>query len=442
MHKGCFEFNRLGRRDFLRVGGASIFGLTAADLFRAQAQATETGAPKAKAKQMILIWLPGGPPHIDMFDPKPNSPEEIRGEFKNIKTNVTGFEVTELLPRLAKIADKYTLIRSCTTGSPIARHAPATQHWMRSNPRPAISTPKYPTYGCVVSKLFPSLPDLPSFVTLDRANGVVFESYLGSAHGPLSLGGSKDVTEMLSLGQLSLDEFQRDVDLAGALNQKLRQLDQLDPIIEGRDQFQQKAFDLLRSPKLREAIDLKREDPKHIERYVTVPKGSRGAKPNCEKVIMARRLIEAGVPFVQLNMFGWDNHSDNANRCRGSVPAVDSAVASLLEDLDDRGLLDTTIVALLGEMGRTPWVQGTSGRDHYPVQFVFVAGGGFKRGCVVGATDKHGAEVTDDHYLVESFAATIYTLLGIDPFQELRTTAGRPIRIVLKDVPLIKEALA
>jgi uncharacterized protein (DUF1501 family) len=150
-----------------------------------------------------------------------------------------------------------------------------------------------------------------------------------------------------------------------------------------------------------------------------------------------------GVPFVHLRMFSWDFHSDNDGGCRSNFPSVDRAVSSLIQDLDERGLLKTTIVALLGEMGRTPWVQGTNkGSDHWPTQFVVVAGGGFKGGAVVGATDKHAAQITDKYYRVESFARTIYTQLGIDPDHEFQTTDGRPIKIILEDRPLIKEALA
>jgi hypothetical protein len=427
----------MNRRQFFRVGGTGLFGLSMAELFRSQVQAT----PQA-AKQMIVIWLGGGPPHQDTFDLKPDA-GECRGEFKPIATNVPGIEIGELLPRLAKNADKFTILRSCGIGNEKWEHSGGA-YWLTGNPR-RPSTPKYPMYGSVMAKLKPAPAALPSFValgTIRNHSGDIDVNYLGPAYDPLTFDPEKpgdQVRTMLAAPELDLSEFGRDEALLKSLDKQLRQLDAQDPVIAGLDQFQQKAFDLLRSPKLREALNLEKENPKSAERYGKANLQAGG----CRKILAARRLIEAGVPFVYVPFGYWDLHSENFKGCRNQVPPLDMAVASLLEDLDERGLLKSTIVTVLGEMGRTPKINKSSGRDHWGTcQSVLVAGGGFKGGTVVGATDKIAAYVTDKYYKVESFGRTLYHLLGIDANAELYTTTNRPMKIILEDAPLIAEALA
>ncbi|OAI51183.1 hypothetical protein AYO44_17215 [Planctomycetaceae bacterium SCGC AG-212-F19] len=439
MFTGCKGFRRMGRRQFFRVGGAGLFGLTMAQLFEAQARAAE----KATAKQMVVIWLGGGPPHQDTFDLKPDAPAEVRGEFKPIATNVPGIEITELMPRLAKVADKFSIIRSCRIGNETWEHSGGA-YWLTGNPR-RPSTPKYPMYGSVVAKLKPAQAALPSFValgTIRNHSGDIDHNYLGPAYDPLTFDPEKpgdQVRNMLAPAQLDVSALGKDEELRKALDGQLRQLDGKDATIAGLDQFQQKAFDLLRSPKLREALDLAKEDPKTAARYGKVNLNQGGTV----KILAARRLIEAGVPFVYVPFGYWDLHGENFKGCRQMVPPLDMAVASLLEDLDERGLLKTTIVVLLGEMGRTPKINKSSGRDHWGTcQSVLVAGGGFKGGTVVGGTDKIAAYATEKPYKVESFGRTIYHLLGIDPSQELYTTSNRPLKIILEEAPLIQEALA
>lgn len=438
-------FSAMNRRNFLTIGGSTLFGLNLPDFFRAQA--AEKGAG-AKAKQMVCIWLGGGPPHRDSFDPKPDAPAEFRGSFKTIKTNVPGIQVSDLLPNMAKVADRYTIIRSCTTGDSRADHGKDTNYWLTANRRRVPQTPKYPTYGTVMAKMKPAPDGVPSFVVVGGSDSdLLMDSYLGAAHAPLMFSDqqAKAMQEMLTVPQVSLPDFGKDADLVKALNEQRRKLDQLEPLLEGRDRFQQKAFDLLRSARMAEALNLKKESAKNLERYAaTTANKARGGRSSCEAVLLARRLLEAGVPFVHLRMFSWDFHDNNDSGCLNNFPSVDQAVSSLIVDLEERGLLKTTIVALLGEMGRTPWPQGGSGKgsDHWPTQFVVLAGGGFKGGTVVGSTDKHAAQITDKLYRVESFARTIYTQLGIDPDHEFTTTDGRPIKIVVEDRPIIKEAIA
>lgn len=433
------------RRDFLRIGGSTLFGLSLPDFFRTQAAAA---SPEPKAKQMVCIWLGGGPPQRDSFDPKPDAPAEYRGAFKTISTNVPGIQVSDLLPRMAKLADKYTIIRSCTTGDARADHGKDTNYWLTGNRRRVPQTPKYPTYGTVVSKLRPAPAGVPSFVVVGGSdNELLMDSYLGGAYSPLmfSQQQGKDLQEMLTIPQVRLPAFQQEQDLIRALNEQRRHIDRLEPLLEGRDQFQQRAFEMLRSAKMAEALDLRRESAANLQRYgATADNKARGGRTSCESVLIARRLLEVGVPFVHLRMFSWDFHDNNDDGCRNNFPSVDNAVASLLEDLEERGLLQTTIVALLGEMGRTPWPQGGGGKgsDHWPTQFVVLAGGGFKGGTVVGSTDYRAAEITDKPYRVESFARTIFTQLGINPDHEFQTTDGRPIKIIVEDRPLIREAIA
>jgi hypothetical protein len=235
---------------------------------------------------------------------------------------------------------------------------------------------------------------------------------------------------------LDLSAIERREKLLKSLDGQLRDLDALDPTVAGLDRFQQTSFNLLRSPKLREALDLGKEDAKVADRY--------GKNSHGRRVLAARRLVEAGVPFVYTHFeSNWDHHGQNFKACRSKLPNVDNAVASLLEDLDARGLLQKTLVAVLGEMGRTPKINKSSGRDHWGTcQSIFLAGGGIKGGTVVGATDKHAAYVTDRYYKVESFGRTVYHLLGIDPDRTMYTLEGRPLRLIVEDAPLIKEAIA
>lgn len=434
----------MNRRHFLTIGGTSLFGLSWLDLL--QAQHANPGR-QPSARQMICIWLGGGPNHRDSFDPKPNAPAEFRGSYRTIRTNVTGIHVSELLPRLAANADKYTIIRSATTGDGRADHNKDSNYWLTANRRRVPQTPKYPTYGSVMARLRPGPGGVPNFVVLGSGSDYLVDSYLGSAYAPLvfSQQQAQAMRAMLSVPQARLPQFQREVDLVRAFNEHRAFLDRVEPLLEGRDRLQQQAFDMLRSARVAQALDLSRENARNLERYgASNTNRLRGGRGFCESVVIARRLIEIGVPFVHVDFGGWDAHSDNDATMSEKFPSVDLAVAGLLEDLHQSGLLRTTIVALLGEMGRTPWPQGGGGKgsDHWPTQFVVLAGGGFRGGAVVGATDYRAAEIIDKRYSVESFARTIYTQLGINPDHELMTTDGRPLKIVTQEAPLIREALA
>ncbi|MCE9534460.1 MAG: DUF1501 domain-containing protein [Planctomycetes bacterium] len=445
----CPLFRQHSRRDFLRFGGTSLCGVSLLDVLASQGAVSK--APVAKAKHVICVWMGGGPPHTDMFDMKPDAPEDIRGEFKPIKTNVTGMQVGELLPELAKQADKYTIIRSVTTMNKPGDHARAPYYWLTGNPRLPSGTDEYPMYGSAVSKFRPGPADLPSFATLGIIDvhtiNAIAPSFLGPAYNPLILDPTKsgDAISKMLVPQMELPALQRNADLLKALDGGLRRQDQLDPLIEGLDKHQQTAFNMLRSPKLREALDLSKEPIKTIERY-TRNKMEKTRYPSGSQLhfLLARRLVEAGVPIVHFNLGYWDWHGENFVAGRQQIPMFDSGLSALLTDLSERGLLDSTIVLALGEMGRHPkcGTNKNAGRDHWDyAQFVFAAGGGFKGGNIVGATDKHGSQVTDKFYKVESFGRTLYHLLGIDPDTIVNTRSNRPVKLIAEDAPIIKEAI-
>jgi hypothetical protein len=441
---------RLNRRDFLRIGGGSLCGVSLLDLVRARAGAS--GRPPARPKQMICVWMAGGPPHTDMFDMKPDSPVDYRGEFRPIRSNVPGLDVCELMPRLARMADRYTIIRSVTTMNRPGDHSRAPMYWLTGNPRLPSGTPQYPMYGSAVTRLRPGPDDLPTFAVLGKIdhhiNNAIASSFLGPAYNPFIFDPTQardDIARMLT-PQLELPSFRRDADLLRAVDNRLRRQDALDPVIAGLDRHQQTAFDLLRSPRLREAVDLSRVDARTRERYAIgdLPR-TRYPAGSTKHFLLARRLIEAGVPVVHFSFGYWDWHGENFVAGRQQIPMFDVALSALLEDLHQRGLLDTTIVLALGEMGRKPQcgTNRNAGRDHWDyAQFVLAAGGGFRRGAVVGATDRRGEQVTDCFYKVESFGRTLYHLLGIDPDTTVNTLNNRPIRLIAEEAPLIREALA
>jgi len=452
MKNTCEQFRRLHRRDFLRIGGLGLCGVTMLDVLRARAHPAPEPARQPKAKHMICVWLGGGPPHTDMFDMKPDAPADHRGEFKPIKTNVPGIDICELMPRLARLADKYTIIRSATTMNKPGDHARAPFYWLTGNPRLPSGTEEYPMYGSAVARFRPGPADLPTFATLGIVDvhtiNAIAPSMLGPAFNPLifdPVAAKDDITKMLS-PQIELPSLDRNAELLQALDRGLRKSEQLDPLVEGLDQYQRTAFNMLRSPKLREALDLSKEDPKRIERYThNVPAKTRYPSGNAKHFLLARRLVEAGVPVVHFNFGYWDWHGENFVAGRQQIPMLDGALSALIEDLDVRGLLDSTIVLALGEMGRHPkcGTDKNAGRDHWDyAQFVLAAGGGFKGGTVVGATDKVGAQVTDKFYKIESFGRTLYHLLGIDPDTLVMTPANRPVKLIAEEAPLIKEAIA
>jgi hypothetical protein len=330
-------------------------------------------------------------------------------------------------------------------------HSRAPYYWLTGNPRLPSGTDEHPMYGSAVSRFRPGPADLPTFATLGIIDvhtiNAIAPSFLGPAHSPFIFDpvAAKDEISKMLTPQLEIPALDRNVDLLKAVDRGLRHIDRLDPLIEGLDRYQQTAFSMLRSPKLRQAMDLSKEDHKRIERYTrNVPAKTRYPSGNVKHFLLARRLVEAGVPVVHFNFGYWDWHGENFVAGRQQIPMLDGALSTLLEDLHDRGLLESTIVLALGEMGRAPkcGTAKNAGRDHWDyAQFVLAAGGGFRGGCIVGATDKVGAQVTDRFYKVESFGRTLYHLLGIDPDTIVKTPADRPVKLIAEDAHIIKEAI-
>jgi hypothetical protein len=438
MQPGCKNYRLFTRRDVFRVGGAGLFGLRFADFFRARAAASES-APRAR--NMILIWLAGGPPHQDMFDMKPNTPPPFGSELRPIRTNVPGIEFCELMPRLAQNADKFSILRSVGIGNERWEHSGGL-YWLTGNPRNQ-TTVKFPMYGSVLSRERPAQPGIPSFVAFGnyRESGDLHNNHLGPAYDPMIFqpGDARDeVGAMLAPpAHLDLSALERRESLLQSLDTQIRRLDAAEPLISGMDRFQQSAFDMLRSPRLRQAADPRQFPARLHDRY--------GRNAQGTSALAACRLVEAGVPFVFVPWNGWDYHGSVTNSCRNSLPILDAMLSSLLQDLRERGLLESTIVTVLGEMGRNriyqdPAYSGPPGRDHWgTTQFVLVAGGGFSQGMVLGATDRTSLRVVDKYYSPISFGRTLYRLLGIDPDKELFTANGRPVKIISEDAPLIRE---
>ena len=402
----------ISRRNFLKIGafGAS---LTLADLLRGRAQAA---APATSRKSAIMIYLPGGPSHMDMYDLKPDAPMEYRGEFRPIQTNVAGVQICEHFPRQAQMWDKLACIRSLVAAPEHSDHETHTGYSENTN-----RTQHHPSFGAVVSKLRGSAAtnDVPPFVSLRGMAPGTEPGYLGIAHRPftpdgpgvqnLRLPGGVDMSRMDDRKELlaSFDNVRRDIDQTGTM--------------KGIDTFTARAFDMVASGTVRRALDLSREEPRTRDRY----KG-------CEQFLTARRLIEAGVGCVTLAIGGWDTHGSNFKTLKQQLPVVDRGVANLINDLHDRGMEKDVVTVVWGEFGRTPKINTSdAGRDHWsPVMSALVAGGGLKMGQAIGTSSPRGEVPRDRPYRVPQVLSTIYHALGIDPCQTFPNGTGRPVYIL------------
>ena len=419
------------RRDLLRVGLLGPLGLGLADLLRLRASSAGTGTTTpAKARACILIWLAGGPSHIDTFDPKPEAPSDVRGEFKPIDTSVPGVRISEVYPRLARVMDKLTLIRSMT--SPEADHDRAAHHLLTGyRPSPALV---YPSYGSVVARTQEAERGvLPPYVAVPDAPIFSSSGYLTPAYDPFAVAGDPNqggfrVRDLTPPDRLTLDRLRRRRAMVRTLDDFARDVP-ANPLTSSRDQFTDQAYDLLTSSAAQSAFKIGDEPAELRDRYGRTPIG--------QSCLLARRLIEAGVAFVTLNdrgmgQLGWDTHQQNFPRIKDTLaPPVDQGVSTLLADLDDRGLLESTLVVMLGEFGRTPKINPMAGRDHHGrANSVVLAGSGLPRGLVLGKTDARADQPADRPVTPADLAATLYTALGIDPNRQFTTPDGRPIRLV------------
>lgn len=413
----------VSRRNFLKIGSLALGGLTLPALLRASAQA---GEKAARHKSVIMVYLPGGPSHMDTYDLKPDAPAEYRGEFKAIKSNVPGMDFCELFPRQAAIADKLTVIRSVVGA--VSEHAPAL---LMSGYGVTVGKAQggRPGVGAILSKLKgPVDPTVPPYVSLMGNSDGLDAGYAGVAHRPFTPDGpgleNLALNTSVSLNRLDdrrtllteFDRFRNEADRSGAMT--------------GMDAFTARAFDMITAPKTRDALDLNREDPKTRERYGTAT-----------QFLTARRLVEAGVRCVTLAIGGWDTHANNFGHLRGQLPTVDQAVATLVEDLHARGLDKDCSVVMWGEFGRTPRINAGAGRDHWePVMSALIAGGGLKMGQVIGSTNALGEVAKDRPITVQQVLSTLYHGLGVDPSTTLSSASGRPMYL-LDDRAVISEMI-
>lgn len=433
-HSRC---NGTTRRDMLRVGTLTALGLGLSQWVGMRASAAQSVSTRAKS--CILIWLDGGPSHLETFDPKADAPAEIRGPFGSIETNVSGIRISELLPHTARVTHRLAIVRSMT--SPLGEHGLANHYLMTGYaPTPAL---EYPSYGSVLAHMRPLHNELPPYIAVpeSRSGGAGF---LGNAFDPFATGGDPS----------KADFRVRDVDFFPGLNEsRLRRrrefLQEFEAVQRSVEQgsveqgsgdhrstlenpaFEQ-AYRMLTSPAAKAAFQLEAETDKVRARY-----GPRMLGQSC---LLARRLIERGVPFVSVHNSGWDTHENlvvqlrdgynGAKTAVGLIPTFDQAFAALIGDLSERDMLDETLVIAMGEFGRTPKLNTRGGRDHWPRVFsVVLAGGGIRGGQVVGASDRVGESPRDRPITPSDLACTIYSLLGVDVNHEMITSDGRPVRI-------------
>jgi hypothetical protein len=409
----------VSRRSFLKVGALAMGGLSLPQILRAG----ETPAGKAaRHKSVIMVYLPGGPSHMDTYDLKPDAPAEYRGEFKPVKSNVPGMDFCELFPRQAAIADKLTIVRSVVGA--VAEHAPAL---LMSGYSEALGKAQggRPGLGAILSKLQgPTDPRVPPYVSLMGNATGLDAGYAGVAHRPftpdgpglenLALNGSVSLNRLDNRRALlsDFDRFRNEADRAG--------------VMTGMDAFTARAFEMITAPKTRDALDLTREDPRTRDKY--------GA---ATQFLTARRLVEAGVRCVTLAIGSWDTHGDNFGHLRRQLPSVDQAIAALVEDLHARGLDQDCSVVVWGEFGRTPRINSGAGRDHWePVMSALMAGGGLKMGQVIGSTNARGEVAVDRPISVQQILATLYHGLGVDPAITLSSASGRPMYLLDERTPI------
>lgn len=429
--------DRIPRRAFLQIGGLGLCGLTLADLLRAD----EKRSNRSRQKSVIMIFLPGGPSHIDTFDMKPHAPAEIRGEFAPIATNVPGIDVCELYPHVARTMDKLVLIRSLTgTPDDHASDICLTGH-PRLGPQPSGG---WPSFGSVVSKLLgPHDKSVPP--SIDLADNMLHGPYndpgpgfLGVGHAAFRPDGQSQ--ENLVINGVDRNRLAKRRELLARFDRLRRDLE-TSGMMAGMDAFRQRAFDVITSPKVRNAMDLRHEDPRVVRQYgpgdPSLEPEFNAAPKMTEDLLVARRLVEAGARCVTVAFGAWDWHWTVAQGVRQESPLLDRGVAALVNDLHNRGLDRDVMVVVWGEFGRSPRINKAAGRDHWPAaSWALLAGGGFTPGQVIGSTNRLGETVQDRPVQYRDVLATIYRHLGIDLNQTVTDFAGRPQYLVEEHQPI------
>jgi hypothetical protein len=400
-----------------------------------------------KPSSCILIWMDGGPTHFETFDPKPEAPVEIRGEFQPINTNVAGIQICEHLPQLASIANKYAIVRSVCHNQ--GNHG-AGNHYMMTGAPPRIPVgcgafvSFHPSLGSVAAKERPAPHGLPPYFSMPSMSRSGGPNFLGAKYAPFVVGGDPNnkhfrVRDVELPSGITDDRFGARRDLRHLVDRLPRFSDPAtaDPVV-AVDEFFQQGVELITTPEAQKAFDIQTESDATRDAY--------GRNSFGQRALLARRLVEAGVPFVTLYDGGWDHHSDLFGALKTRLPSWDQTVAALINDLDQRGLLETTMVIALGEFGRTPKIstlpgQAKAGRDHWAnAMSILFAGGGTPGGQIIGATDRQGHSACERILSPENFVSTVYLKMGIDPDKVYYTPSGRPTHLVSDPTP-IKELL-
>jgi hypothetical protein len=440
--RGCAEGRRalrMNRRSFLRAGVLGASGLCLADLLRAEARAAAAGAPPTRQNSVIILWMRGGPSHIDMWDPKPDAPAEYRGEFGVMRSSVPGVLLSDMLPRSARVMHKWSIVRSLHHAD--AGHSSGDQICFTGYPAgPSPDVNSMPSCGSIVSRQLGHLnPRLPSYVMIPRMVPGTGPAYLGVAHKPFETQADPANPGPFRVPNFSLPQgvtVERVGDrrgLLGSFDRLRRDLDNSGQM-EALDRYQQRAWDILTSTAARDAFDLDGEPDAVRQRYGFMPAFDPGAANRCgapawsQRILLARRLVEACVRLVTVDLRWWDTHVLGFDSLRrGFLPRWDQAFPALLEDLEQRGLLETTFVLAWGEFGRTPRVNNDAGRDHYPNVFsAALAGGPVRGGRIVGSSDSHGAFPRANPKTPQDVLATLYRHLGVDTTAQYTDSTGRP----------------
>ena len=426
----------ISRRSFLQIGGLATFGLTLPQFLQAKQEAYAGKAPaRGKAVSCILLWMQGGPSHIDTFDPKPDAPVEIRGEFDTVPTTLPGVRVCEHLPLLARQTDKFSIIRGHDPRN--GSHGTA-DHLMMSG-HPFNASLAFPCYGSVVAKErgYPGamFPFVQLGRNIDRRFNGGIAGILGDQFNPFEVPEDPNangfrVRDLSLAGSAEQKRLERRFAMLQEMESYQQKMESSAPPVQARDAFYEKAHNLITSPAAKRAFDLTLESPRIREAY--------GRNTLGQACLLARRLVESGVHFVTVTDGGWDTHEKNFRSLRSArLPRLDRAYSALLQDLYDRGLLDSTLVVWFGDFGRTPKVNPSAGRDHWASAGVAcMGGGGVRTGQIVGETNALGEVVLDTPVTPQDLAATIYHSLGVPLHTWYRTKDGRPVELVPEGKPV------